>query len=225
MTDTIITVRGEYSTWLPAERATVDAAVSVEGPDRAAVFAQATEAAATVRTSIAAQHDSENGPITWWSSGTVSLSHYQPWNPDGTQRDLVYVATVGFRVKFSDFTALAAWVDHVASLPAVTVSGIDWALTDATRDAATADVRQRSVADAVSKATTFAAAVGLSSVNPLAIADPGMLGDAGSSGGSGLEPRMMSKASMDSGSASTGLSLKPEEIEVASEVDVRFIAS
>lgn len=224
MTETLITVRGEYSAWFPAERATATVAVSVDGADRASVFAQATDAAETVRASIAALHHVDDGPVTWWSSDAVSVSNYRPWNQDGKQLDIVYTAAIGFRAKFSDFAALALWVDHIAAVPGVTISGIDWALTDATRDAATADVRRRSVADAVSKATTFAEAIGLSGVTAVAIADPGMLGDAGSSGGSGFEPRMMSKSSMDVGGASMGLSLKPEELEVSSAVDVRFSA-
>jgi len=225
MTDTIITVRGEHSAWYLAERATVAIAVSIEGADRSSVFAQTTEAAETARASVAALHDAENGPVTWWSSDSVSVSSYRPWNQDGKQLDLVYVAAIGFRAKFSDFAALALWVEQVATLPGVSVSGIDWALTDTTRDAATLDVRQRSVGDAVSKASTFASAIGLSSVRAIAIADPGMLGDASADTGGAYEPRMMSKASMDVGSASGGLSLKPEEIEVASAVDVRFVAS
>jgi len=225
MTETIITVRGEHSAWFPAERATAAIGVSIDGADRATVFAQATEAAATLRESIIARHDADTGPITWWSSDGVTVTNYRPWNQEGKQLDLVYTASIGVRAKFSDFTALEQWIDEVALLPGVGISGIDWALTDATWDAVTADVRQRSVGDAVSKASTFAAAIGLSTVRAIAIADPGMLGDVSADTGGAYEPRMMSKASMDVGSASMGVSLKPEEIEVSSAVDVRFIAS
>jgi uncharacterized protein len=224
MTETLITVRGDYSARFPAERATAAVAVSTDGADRAAVFAQATDAAETVRASIAALHNGDDGPVTWWSSDAVSISNYRPWSPEGKQLDIVYTAAIGFRATFNDFAALALWVDHIATVAGVSVSGIDWALTEATREAATADVRRRAVADAVAKATTFAEAISLSTVTAIAIADPGMLGNASSAGGGDIEPRMMSKASMDAGSASMGLSLRPEEIEVSSAVDVRFSA-
>ena len=49
MTDTIITVQGEYSAWYPAERATVSASVHADGPKRDAVFARAVEASDALR--------------------------------------------------------------------------------------------------------------------------------------------------------------------------------
>jgi hypothetical protein len=224
MTDTIITVRGEYSQWYPAERATVHLEIRLDGPVRADVFSAATDAAAHVRESITEQSDPTSGPITWWSSGSVSVWWDRPWNNEGVQLEPVHHASVSFSVKFSDFDSLSTWLEKTASIDGAVVSGISWDLTDATKASVTAEVRSRSVKDAVTKATIFAHSIGLGSVTAVALADPGMLGD--SSGHSPDVPsgRIMKASMMMADSGAAGLNLKPEEIEVASTVDARFVA-
>jgi len=220
MTDTVITVRGEFSAWYPAERATVVASIQMDGAARDEVFSRATAAADEVRESIELLHNSSNGPVTWWSSDSVRVWSERPWSNEGTQLDLVYSAAIGYRVKFSDFAALALWVETVSAIEGGTVSSVSWDLTEATRNAAITEVRSRSVKDAVTKASVFAQSIGLGSVTAVALADPGMLGEQGSSPSPIAEARMM-KAMNDSGGS---LQLKPEEIEVASVVDARFLA-
>jgi len=223
MADTIITVRGEFSAFYPAERATLWANVAFDGPERAAVLAQATSVAASVRDSISALHNSTDGPVTWWSSDSIRIWSDRPWSQTGEQLALVFHAAIGFRIKFSDFSALVAWVESTTQLNGVSIDSIDWALTEATRNAVTTEVRSRSVKDAVTKATVFAQSIGLGSVTAIALADPGMLGDQGNgSSGGGAEYRSM-KAMADAGSSGQ-LQLKPEDIEVSSVVDARFTA-
>jgi len=223
MTDTIITVRGEFSAWYPAERATVWAAIGFDGPSREDVFALATDSAESLRSSITELHDAEKGPVTWWSSESIRVWSDRPWSQDGTQLPLVFHAAIGFRVKFSGFDALARWVEDASVQDGVSITSVDWALTDATRNAVTTEVRSRSVKDAVTKATVFAQSIGLGSVSAIALADPGMLGEQGPTVGGGPEAYRSLK-SMDMGNASGALELKPEEIEVASVVDARFVA-
>jgi len=226
MTDTIITVQGEYSAWYPAERATVSASVHTDGPQRDAVFARAVEASDAVRNLIESLHDKEAGPITWWSSDSVRVWSERPWNNEGKQLAPVFHAAVDFAAKFKDFEALARWVESAAGIDAVTVGSISWDLTDATRTSATVEVRSRAVKDAVAKASVYAQSIGLGSVTAIALADPGMLGDPSGGGSGGPQPvfaRGAMKAQFDGG-GSAQLALKPEEIAVASVVDARFVA-
>ncbi|MCU1412145.1 MAG: hypothetical protein JWR04_2852 [Rhodoglobus sp.] len=225
MSDTIITVQGEYSAWYPAERATASASVHADGPKRDAVFARAVEASDTVRNLIDSIYDKDKGPITWWSSDSVRVWSERPWNNDGKQLAPVFHAAVDFSAKFKDFEALARWVESAAGIDAVTVGSITWDLTDATRTSATVEVRSRAVKDAVAKASVYAQSIGLGSVTAIALADPGMLGDP-SSGGVSPQPvfaRGAMKAQFDS-QGGAQLALKPEEIAVASVVDARFTA-
>ncbi|MGV8895563.1 MAG: SIMPL domain-containing protein [Rhodoglobus sp.] len=225
MAETTITVQGEFAAWYPAERATVTASVLTDGPDRDAVFARAVEASDALRNLIMNIHDKKSGPITWWSSDSVRVWSERPWNSQGEQLEPVFHAGVDFSAKFSDFDALARWVESAAGIDDVTVSAIEWALTDATRTSATVEVRSRAVKDAVAKATVFAQSIGLGSVTAIALADPGMLGDL--SGGGGSQPvftRASMKSTLVGGAGTPQLALKPEEIAVESMVDARFIA-
>ena len=224
MSDTIITVQGEYSAWYPAERATVGASVHTEGAKRDAVFARAVAAADAVRTLVEELFDKEKGPVTWWSSESVRVWSERPWNSEGKQLAPVFHAAVDVSAKFKDFEALARWVESAAAIDAVTIGSITWALTDSTRTSATVEVRSRAVKDAVAKASVYAQSIGLGSVSAIALADPGMLGDP-SGGGGAPQPvfaRAAMKAQFDGGGAT--LALKPEEIAVASVVDARFVA-
>ena len=225
MADTTISVQGHHSAWYPAERATVAVAVQFDGPERESVFAKATAAADAVRETITARHDPSAGPITWWSADSVRVWSQRPWNDQGAQLDPVHYAALDFSAKFSNFDELASWIESVVAINGATVSHIEWALTQATQTAVTAEVRSRAVKDAVAKASVYAQSIGLGSVTATAVADPGMLGDGQSGGGGGqyMAERSMMKASFDAGGGEP-LALKPQQIEVFANVDARFVA-
>ena len=227
MTETTITVQGEYSAWYPAERATVGASVHSYGAKRDTVFAKAVAASDAVRTLIEASYDKHDGPITWWSSESVRVWSERPWNNEGKQLAPVFHAALDFSAKFKDFEALARWVEAAAAITDVTVSSITWDLTEATKTSATVEVRSRAVKDAIAKASVFAQSIGLGKVTATALADPGMLGDPGASPSPApmFASQRMVKASFDSGGGAPQLALKPEEIAVSSVVDARFVAS
>jgi uncharacterized protein YggE len=224
MTDTVITVRGTFSAFYPAERATVYVGAHHEGPEREPVFAATLASAEAVRASIKPLHDSQAGPVTWWSSPSVQVWNEKPWNNEGRQLPPVFHARADFSVKFSDFDALAAWIEAVATVDGVALGHIVWALTEASITGVTAEVRSRAVKDAVAKASVFAQSIGLGSVTAIAIADPGMLGDQVRGADSGLQDFARMSAKGVGFEHEPALSLKPEEIEVAATVDARFIA-
>jgi uncharacterized protein len=226
MADTVITVQGEFSAWYPAERASVSAAVTFDGPDRANAFDSATSSADTIRASIIALYDPATGPITWWSSDSVQVWSDRPWSNDGAQLPLVFHARVSFSAKFRDFTELARWIEATAAVDGASIDSISWQLTDASTTAVTAEVRSRAVKDAVSKASVYAQSIGLGTVRAIAIADPGMLGDQGTGAG-GMQARAYKSDSLAVTGAGGGveLSLKPEQIAVSASVDARFVAS
>lgn len=220
MAETVVTVQGAFSAHYEPELATVHLDVVCDGSDRAVVFSAATTSADAVRTSLLPLHDAHSGPVTHWSSGSVSVWSERPWNSEGVQLPLVFHATVGFSVRFSDFAALALWIEQAAALEGVTVGGINWSLTPARETTVTAEVRSRAVKDAVGKATIFAQSIGLGTLVPIALADPGMLGETGTAS---APPSFRAFKTMASDSGA--LSLKPEEIEISAFVDARFLAS
>ncbi|MBB5633922.1 hypothetical protein BKA04_002145 [Cryobacterium mesophilum] len=226
MTETTITVQGQHSAFHPAERATVHIAIHFDGPSREPVFAAVNAAAEDVRGRVTALHDGKKGPVTWWSSDSVQVWGDRPWNQEGKQLPVVFHARIGFSAKFSDFDALARFLEDLAARDGVTIGSIEWALTEARKTSVTTEVRSRAVRDAVDKATVYAQSIGLGSVRAVAIADPGMLGDQVGASGGGMQFASSSRAfkAMDAG-GSPELSLKPEDIEIAAVVDARFVAS
>lgn len=218
--ETVITVQGEFSAFFPPEWATVHLNVGLEGPERQAVFDATTRSADAVRESIATLHDAAAGPVNQWSSDTVNVWSSKPWNNEGKQLPPVFHAAIGFTARFSDFPAMARWIEDAAALDGVTIGGIEWSLTPARQTTVKAEVRSRAVKDAVAKASVYAQSIGLGTVRAIALADPGMLGEQGGSPASGGYELMSAV-----GGSGGELSLKPEEIEVQAKVDARFVAS
>ena len=220
MTETTITVRGEFSRRYPAERAILTASVSFDGEDREAIITETADTASTVREHLAElKHD---GAITSWSSDRVQVWAERPWNQDGQQLDAVTHASIGFRLVFTEFDELGRFLSDFSTTAGVAFQQIQWELTDATRTTATAEVRSRAVKDAVAKATVFAQSIGLGTVRATALADPGMLGDQTSP----LSPATFAMdARMAKSSGDPQLSVNPEDIEVTALVDARFLAT
>ena len=224
--ETIITVQGTASDWFDAERATVNVTVSHDGPKREPVFEATTTVGAQVTAALKELEAAH--AITRWSSDRVSVWSNRPWNNEGKQLAPVYYAALAASARFQDFDALSAFVEQFATVTGVTIASISWDLTEEKRLAVTTEIQTKAVQDAVVKATTYARAGGLTTVTPVAIADPGMLGDA-SSGGGGPQPmarggsaKMMMAMDTQGGSQ---LTFTPDKIEVSAAVDARFLAS
>ena len=224
MSKTVITVQGSASLKHAPERATISVTVAHDGPSRDTVFDETTQVSEAITTALKGLHDPAAGPVVTWSSDRVSVWSDRPWNNEGAQLPLVFHASIGIRATFSDFDALARWVEAVATTSGVTVGSIDWELLDATRDALVSEVRTKAVQDAASKALVYARAAGLTVVTAVAIADPGLLGspDGPPIAPAGGAPRMFAAKAM---SDTTALTFTPQELEVAAQVDARFAAS
>lgn len=217
MPETTITVQGGHDAYFPAERATVTVAIAFEGAERAAVVTGTTEGTAALVAGIRDRHDPERGPVTWFASDRIQVWSHRPFNDKGEQVPLVHHAQTTTRVKFRDFDELVRWVERAAAHPGVRIDGIEWTLTEATRQGAVAAVRTRAVEEARAKAQTYAEALGLTNLRCVAIADPGLLGDAG---GAVPQPAAYSRMAADAG----GLAFTPEDIAVSAAVDARFLA-
>lgn len=222
--ETIITVQGTASDWFDAERATVEVTVAHDGAKREPVFEATTMVGAEVTAAL--KELEVAGAITRWSSDRIRVWSNRPWNNEGKQLAPVYYASLSASARFQDFDALSAFVERFATVTGVTIASIDWDLTEERRLAVTSEIQSKAVQDATVKATTYARAAGLTSVTPVAIADPGMLGDASASGGSPMPaPRGAGKMMMAMDAGGGQLTFTPDRIEVSASVDARFRAS
>ena len=218
---TEITVRGTFSTFQAPERATVHATIAFEGPAMEPVYDRVARDLDAVKASVTPLKTGDHGPVTWWSAQQLRTWSNRPWNKDGIQMPLVHHASVGIEVKFRDFASLSRWVgNHVANTDGFRVASIEWALTSKRHKELQRQARIRAVEDAVVKAQEYAEALGLGTIRPIAIADAGMLG-------ANLHPeRDVSPASLRMAAPMGGapeIELLPEDIEVSSAVDARFV--
>lgn len=222
MSETVITVQGSARSELAPEQALVRFTITADGPERAPVLAAATAALDEISGVLAAQHG-DGGSVSRWSADRVSLASHRPWTNDGTPAPLVHQASASGRATIGSIDDVAELVDALAGHDRVSIDGLEWSLTDARLELEQRDVRARAVAAARAKAEALAEALGLSSVTPLALADPGMLD--GSGGGAVPVPRAeraMAMAAAPHGDA--GFSLRPEPIIIDVAVDARFSA-
>ncbi len=222
MTETVITVQGSARSEVEPEQAVLRFTITADGPERAPVLAAATAALDEVSGTIAAQN-SDDGPVSRWSADRVWVSSHRPWTNDGTPAALVHQASASGRATISSIDGVAPLVDALAAIELVTIDSLEWSLTDARLELERREVRARAVAAARAKAEVLAESVGLGSLTPLALADPGMLD--GTGGGAVPMPRMehaVMKASAPHGDA--GFSLRPEPIVIEVAVDARFSA-
>ncbi|WP_294180367.1 SIMPL domain-containing protein [uncultured Schumannella sp.] len=222
MSETVITVRGEHTAEFTPEHAIVSSTVAFDGRERDHVFARASEVASLLESQLAELHDPTQGPVTRWSAERARVWSQRPWNDQGRQLPAVFHAQLQVSATFVDTEALARWVEHLATTDGVNVDGIAWGLSDAREKAALVEVRRGAVTDAVERAQAFAAALGLSGLTPIALADPGMLGDQPG----GAESSMIEVASMRAMKDAGGeLAFTPRDIELSAAVDARFVAS
>lgn len=216
MSDVIITVRGEDEERRAPERATLHLSVRADAPARDEVVRRVLARSETVRERIAAA--SAAGSILDWSSARLAVCVERPWGDGGVRHDPVHTAAVEFTATFADAGELSAWVSDASTLDDVEISEVHWHLTAQTRAALERDVAARAVGIAVARAKAYAEALGLHSVVPLEVADPGFLAPEG-----GPRPlRAMRATAFDA--AGAAVSYRPDDIVVAAAVEARFAA-
>ncbi|MBS1907706.1 MAG: SIMPL domain-containing protein [Actinobacteria bacterium] len=218
MSEVVITVRGEHEVRIAPERAIVTLSVALDGPDREAVVARTLALAEPVRASIVAHEAS--GAAETWSSRRLAVRSERPWSNDGTRLALVHHASVDFTAAFADFAALSAWVAEISAWEGVSVGGTNWILTPETRARVEQEVAAEAVRTAVTRAGAYAAALGLSKVEPIEIADAGLITDGGAA--DAAPKAMRAFAAPPSGS---GLELQGDDITVSATVEARFVAA
>jgi uncharacterized protein len=220
MTEVVITVRGEDETRVAPEEGVVHITVRAEGSERGGVVERIAALAAPVRDDLAARKDA--GGLADWSSRRVSVWSDRPWS-DGKRLAPVHYASVELTATFRDVAALSWWVTEVAERDGLQIDGVDWRLTPETRAATERDVAAQAVHVAVSRASAYAEALGLTQVTPLQVADVGLLGDGASAAPAPPMLRAAKAMAMDAGSG-PAMAFQPEDIIVSAAVEARFAA-
>ncbi|MFV0375563.1 SIMPL domain-containing protein [Microbacterium sp.] len=208
MSEVIITVRGESRRSVPAERATAQITVAVDGPERGAVIERIAAIAEPVRTGLAHRH--ERGVVAAWHSQRPAVWSECPENRDGTQLPLVHHATVDISATFTDTMALSDWLNTLAVHDGIQIGPLTWELAPQSHARIEREVAFEAVAVAVERAHAYAGAIGRGTLTPVEIADAGMLGD-------NARTATMLRAS--------AIDIHPDDITIAAAVEARFRAT
>jgi uncharacterized protein YggE len=152
-----ITVRGSAEATHPAERATVSMAASIEGSDKAQVFADAVALQEPLTKQLRELVDLD--AVTTWSSDQVRVFSHRPWDHEGKRLDVVHSARVQVVAEFTDFERLSGFLDFWSGKDGIEVGYIAWDVTVKNRRAYESEVRKAAVEDAIAKAQVYANSV------------------------------------------------------------------
>lgn len=216
-----ITVSGRAEASLPPERATLHLTASFESSDRVSVVAATTELAGRLDTDVAMLRAGDDGPVTSSSVQPIQTSSWVPW-ADGEPKAPRYRASVDLQVTFRDFRELSRFSTRWGEEQGVQLAHVDWALTGATREHWETELLERAVGRATSRARVIARAAGLTTVELLEVADPGMLGG---SRGAGPEAGFAMAARAKFAEPSEGIDLRPADVVLSASVDARLRAT
>lgn len=220
MSEVTVTVRGEHEQRVAPERASIRVSVRAEGPERGAVVERAMRLAEPVREGIVAR--SEAGTILDWNSTRMAVRAERPWNNEGRQLAPVHYASIDLTATFGDASELSTWVSDISAWDGVEVGGVDWHLTPETAARVEREVASRAVGVAVARAEAYAAALGLGTVEPVEIADAGLITPAPQPYPQMAKGRGAAfAASMDAGAS---MQYEPDDIVVSATVEARFLA-
>lgn len=216
---TQIAVTGRAEIRTAPELGVVRLSVVASGPHRDDVLQRAGGAHQELLAELRAFEGSE--VLENWSADQLRVWSHRPWNAEGRQLPLVHEARGDLELVFRDAGALGEWLSAVALRDQVTITGVEWRLTDATERRVREEAQRGAVGDAVAKASAYAAALGLGEPVPVELADHGLLSTRPVP--PGPQPVMMRAAAFDaSGGPVTELS--PADLVTEASVEARFLA-
>lgn len=217
MSDVVITVRGSHQTRIAPELGVAHISAVAEGPERGPVVERLAAIARPVRDDLAARKAA--GSIVDWSSDRVTVWADRPWNSEGRQLAPVHHGRVEITATFDDTMALSDWLDGLASSDGIQIGTVDWQLDPVTRARVEGETATAAVAVAVARAEAYAAAIGRTTVEPVEIADLGLL-TAGAARAENAPMMRMAMAAPNGGA----VEFTPDDIVITASVEARFRA-
>ncbi|WP_127497941.1 SIMPL domain-containing protein [Actinoplanes solisilvae] len=198
-----VVVRGEAFREVPPEQAVVSVTLSARDRDRETVVARLLQRSEQLHALLAEAGDA----VERRETGGVRVF---PELKRGSERVVAYSGSVSTSITVTDFEPLGQLLLRLAGLEHASVAGPWWQLRPGSR--AGADVRREAIADALSRAREYAAAVGARVDKLVEIADEGVGGGGGP---------MMRAMAFDAAQESAGFEVDPQPQTVQASVTVR----
>lgn len=166
-----ITVIGRHTYRVPPETGLVSLSLDAEAVSAREATSAASEGARDVAEALAALA-ADGGPVAFHAVGPMTTSSWRPHGPDGPLPPR-HAASVRVRARFTDVTALAAFVAAWALRDGCQLHGVEWELTDETRGRLESEALTTAVLDAHRRAEVIALAAGAdATVTPVSFRDP-----------------------------------------------------
>jgi uncharacterized protein YggE len=220
---TRIAVEGQATRSHPAERGTIYLHVAFSGTLRNDVVDQVARTH-TILVDQVKEHVAA-GAAERWDADSVHSYVYddrvQSSKTGGKQRIRRFRASARLSVTFADFEALSTWLADVMDVEGVEIDRITWSLTDETRKALQAEARIEAAEETVVRAQSYADALGLGPVAPVAIYEAGLRGGGG--GGGNVPMYAMRAGAMDA-DGGAHVELQPRDIDVEITVSADYEA-
>jgi len=161
-----------------------------------------------------------SAPVTYWKNSTLSTSSYRPTDDKGRKLDRVFFARTSFEIKVRDFERLGSLATTLSTMPFVSISQVEWRLTDATKASLASESRREAVKDAVVKARDYAAVLGRGEPEAVDVSD------GSGSYGQGVRSRVAVHGGGNGRGqqASEVLDFEPESVQLNTRVTVKFLA-
>jgi uncharacterized protein YggE len=211
---TRIAVEGQATRTHPAERGTVNLHVAFSGTLRNDVVDQVARTHTILVDQVKAHVST--GAAERWDADSVHSYVYDDRvknsQTGGKQRIRRFRASARLSVTFRDFEVLSTWLADVMDVDGVEIDRITWNLTDETRKALLAEARIEAAEETAVRAQSYADALGLGPVAPVAIFEAGLRG--GGNGGGGHAPMYAMRAGMMSDGDGAQVELQPRDIDV-----------
>lgn len=219
-----ITVAGTGSASLRPERATIHLTVGFEGPEPQGPLDRTTDLLQRLQAELSRLKAAVPSPTTWSAVLPIRTRSWRPYSDKGNLTALVYAAAAQLQVKFRDVAGLARFVETWAGVDGITVVGVSWTLTEATRQEQERQVLTRAVEQARDRARVIAAAAGAGDVRILEVADPGLLG--GDRHATSAPSAVAGRATGSATSTTPGaVDLSPQDVELSAVVHARFVTT
>lgn len=223
----MLSVRGEATLTVSADSVLLSGGIALSRGSKSDALAEASAALERLTTdltslgAVALTVDTENNALTWLARSATTWAEQQHNQVTGmNERTGRVTATINMQIAVRDFDLLDVLGAHLSMHEDLHIHGVTWQVDSG--NPSWANVRAAAIRAAIDKGRDYAAALGVSLVEVLHVADAGLLDNAGQVG----TGHALSSALFRGGSSPSDTpSLDPEPQELTATIDARLRAT
>jgi uncharacterized protein YggE len=224
----VLSVRGEATLTVSADSVLLSSAISLSRGSKPDALAEASAALQRLTTdltslgAVALTVGTEHNALAWLARSATTWAEQQHNQSTGlSERTGRVTATVNMQIAVRDFDLLEVLGAHLSTHEDLHIQGVSWEVDS--DNPGWAHVRAAAIHAAIDKGRDYAAALGVSLVEVLQVADAGLLD--GSTGQRGAGQALASALFRGGSSPSDTPSLDPEPQELTATIDARLRAT